>query len=146
MGANGPVPAPNGWGCGYVYGFRVPLLVVSAYTPPGTVSGPIGLTHTYPPPTQWTHDFGSILGFIENNFTLPPIAPQQPVRYTYADQNTLDTNNGRYVPLWEFFLGSYRNFTPISPTNSLYDASYFINYYTAEHAQPTGPEDNDPDD
>jgi phospholipase C len=23
--------APNGWGCGYVYGFRVPLLVVSAY-------------------------------------------------------------------------------------------------------------------
>jgi phospholipase C len=31
--------APNGWGCGYVYGFRVPLLVVSPYTSAGYVSG-----------------------------------------------------------------------------------------------------------
>jgi hypothetical protein len=27
------------WGCGYTYGFRVPFLVVSAYTSPGTISG-----------------------------------------------------------------------------------------------------------
>jgi phospholipase C len=29
---------PNYWGCGYVYGFRVPLLVVSEYTPAATIS------------------------------------------------------------------------------------------------------------
>jgi len=28
---------PNGWGKGFTYGFRVPLLVVSAYTPAGFV-------------------------------------------------------------------------------------------------------------
>jgi phospholipase C len=32
-----PTVVPNGWGCGYVYGFRVPPLVVSAYTPAGYV-------------------------------------------------------------------------------------------------------------
>jgi phospholipase C len=40
----------------YVYGFRVPLLVVSAYTPPGTVSNTMGL------------DFGATLKFIEEVF------------------------------------------------------------------------------
>jgi phospholipase C len=30
------------WGCGYTYGFRVPLLVVSAFTPTGYVSGACG--------------------------------------------------------------------------------------------------------
>lgn len=47
----------NGWGAGYTYGFRVPLLVVSAYTPAGYVDNA-------------THDFGSILAFIESNFGL----------------------------------------------------------------------------
>lgn len=46
----------------YEYGFRVPLLVVSAYTPQGYVS-------------QNTHDFGSILRFIETVFGLPRIPP-----------------------------------------------------------------------
>jgi len=55
---------PNGWGCGYVYGFRVPLMVVSNWTPAGYVSGPISGTPSYPPPAEWTHDFGSILAFI----------------------------------------------------------------------------------
>jgi phospholipase C len=74
-------PAYPWWGCGYTYGFRVPFLVVSAYTPAGTVSG--GCTQTgnnptcYPPngdgsmnvaPHQ--HDFGSILAFVEYNFGL----------------------------------------------------------------------------
>jgi phospholipase C len=40
----------------YVYGFRVPLLVVSAYTPAGTVDNTMGL------------DFGAILKFIEEVF------------------------------------------------------------------------------
>lgn len=46
----------------YENGFRVPLLVVSAYTPVGYVS-------------QQTHTFGSILKFIETANGLPPIPP-----------------------------------------------------------------------
>jgi hypothetical protein len=90
-----------------VYGFRVPLLVVSAYTPPHTISGPITGTPTYPQPKEWTHDFGSILKFTENNFLGPTaaIAPQTPVKYTDADQNSLDTvyQGNQVVPLWDFF-------------------------------------------
>jgi phospholipase C len=48
------------WGCGYVYGFRVPLLVVSAYAKAGYIS-----------PVQ--HDFGSILKYIEGVFSLPSL-------------------------------------------------------------------------
>jgi phospholipase C len=48
------------WGCGYVYGFRVPLIVVSPYAKPAYIS------HT-------PHDFGSILRFIEENFGLPSL-------------------------------------------------------------------------
>ena len=40
---------------GYQYGFRVPLVVVSAYTPAGYINNN-------------RHDFGSILRFIEHNF------------------------------------------------------------------------------
>ena len=40
---------------GYQYGFRVPLLVVSAYTPKGLIN-------------NYRHDFGSILRFVEQNF------------------------------------------------------------------------------
>jgi phospholipase C len=39
----------------YQYGFRVPLIVVSAYTPTGYINGA-------------RHDFGSILRFVEHNF------------------------------------------------------------------------------
>jgi phospholipase C len=46
----------------YEYGFRVPLLVVSAYTPKGYVS-------------QKQHDFGSILHFVETVFDLGRIPP-----------------------------------------------------------------------
>lgn len=46
----------------YEYGFRVPLLVVSAYTPRGYVS-------------QKQHDFGSILHFVETVFDLGRIPP-----------------------------------------------------------------------
>ena len=62
-------PGGNGNGQQYVYGFRVPLLVVSAYNKQtsqsytGYISG-----------SQQNHinyDFGSILKFIENTF-LPP--------------------------------------------------------------------------
>jgi phospholipase C len=47
----------------YVYGFRVPLLVVSAYTPAGTVSNTMGL------------DFGAMLKFIEEIFNVGTVPP-----------------------------------------------------------------------
>lgn len=43
----------------YQYGFRVPLIVVSAYTPAGYIN-------------NVRHDFGSILRFIEHNFGIAP--------------------------------------------------------------------------
>jgi len=49
-------PGPAQWlGKGFTYGFRVPLLVVSAYTPAGFVDNA-------------DHDSGSLLKFIEMNF------------------------------------------------------------------------------
>jgi phospholipase C len=60
------------WGSGYVYGFRVPLLVVSPYAKAGYVS-------------QVTHDFGSILHFIEGSFGLPSLG--------YADARADDLSD-----------------------------------------------------
>jgi phospholipase C len=45
------------WGCGYVYGFRVPLIVISPYAKAGYIS-------------HVNHDFGSILKFIEETYGL----------------------------------------------------------------------------
>jgi len=97
------VPPPrigqaNGWGQSYVYGFRVPLLVISAYTPAGYVDNTV-------------HDFGSILRFVESNFGLGLIGPG-----TYADSYADD--------LMEFFpLSAPRAFNKI---NSRFDANHFI--------------------
>ena len=58
------------WGSGYVYGFRVPMIVISPYiTKAGYIS-------------KVNHDFGSILQFIEKNYNLPALG--------YADTNALD--------------------------------------------------------
>jgi phospholipase C len=71
-----------------VYGFRVPLLVVSAYTPAGYVDNGV-------------HDFGSILRLVEANFGLGLIGPG-----TYADAYADD--------LAPFFpLSTPRTFDPI---------------------------------
>ena len=48
------------WGSGYVYGFRVPLIVVSPYAKTAYIS-------------HVTHDFGSILKFTEKVFGLPSL-------------------------------------------------------------------------
>jgi phospholipase C len=128
-------PPPNLWGCGYVFGFRVPLLVASKYTNNNFsggsgpyVSGYVSsYPPTYPPPAEYTHDFGSILAFIENNFSpkLGPIAPQVN-GYTYADQNSLDylwcKQYGPCTPLWDFFQGAASGFTNISAPQ---DACFF---------------------
>jgi phospholipase C len=60
------------WGSGYVYGFRVPLIVVSPYAKAAYIS------HT-------THDFGSILKFVESTFKLPSL--------DYADERADDLSD-----------------------------------------------------
>jgi phospholipase C len=103
----------NGWGTSYVYGFRIPMIVVSAYTPQGYVDNN-------------THDFGSLLQFVETNFGgLGLIGPGY-----YADAYSDD--------LSVFFtLTSPRVFTPIA---AAHDAEFFLNYDFKPN--PLGP---DPD-
>ncbi len=67
--ANGICSGYSTQSADYVYGFRVPLLVVGAYAKQGYISGacPGGNCsgHETPP---YVHDFGSILNFIEYAF------------------------------------------------------------------------------
>ena len=106
--------ARNGWGQSYVYGFRVPLIVVSAYTPAGYVDNA-------------NHDFGSILRFIETVFG-PPGAPLGPIGPgTYADAYANDFH-------FFFTLKAPRVFHRI---RAQHDASYFLNRKRA----PIDPDD-----
>lgn len=57
------------WGSGYVYGFRVPLIVVSPYAKAHYIS-------------HVDHDFGSILNFVEQVYGLPSLG--------YADAHAND--------------------------------------------------------
>ncbi len=57
------------WGSGYVYGFRVPLIVISPYAKAAHIS-------------HVNHDFGSILNFIEQVFGLHSLG--------YADAHAFD--------------------------------------------------------
>ena len=81
------VAQPGTWGAGYTYGYRVPLLVVSAYTQPGQVSNAI-------------FDFGSILAYIEQNFGLGFIGSGATVYDNYADYQAAQPTRGN---LSEFF-------------------------------------------
>ena len=134
--------APNGWGCGYTSGFRVPLLVVSEYTQAGYVSGACDHTgcHNNQPP--YRHDFGSILAFTEWNFGMQKIAPPY-----YSDNNAPDGQQGN-TPLLDFFnLTWQRTFTPITPLPGQ-DSSLFLNYYgNPVYGSPVPQDpDGDPDD
>ena len=68
----------SSWGSGYVYGFRVPLIVISPYSKSAYIS------HT-------THDFGSILRFIENNYGLGQVGVS--TGNYYADTYAPDAPN-----------------------------------------------------
>ena len=135
--------APNGWGCGYVYGFRVPFLAVSEYTQAGYVSG--ACTTNCPQKIfPYVHDFGSILAFTEYNFGMTFIDLSGDKGY--ADYNALDwsADHKAHVPLSDFFsVSNQRNFTNI-PT--AYPPSFFQNDYVnnAPYA-PTGPDGTDSD-
>jgi phospholipase C len=62
----------SSWGSGYVYGFRVPLIVVSPYAKAGHIS-------------HVNHDFGSILNLIEKTFGLASLG--------YADAHADDLSD-----------------------------------------------------
>lgn len=84
------------WGCGYIYGFRVPLIVISPYVKPSYIS-------------HVNHDFGSILKFIEKNFELASLH--------YADEladDLSDCFDFRQAPL------------PFQPIHAPFHAAYFM--------------------
>ena len=132
---------PNGWGCGYAYGFRVPLLVVSEYTQAGYVSGACGSNGCTNDVFPYQHDSGSILAFTEYNLGMQFVdLPDK----GYADYNALDwsTDHKTHVPLSDFFsLSNQRGFTSISTP---YPPSKFTTYYTTPQngvlPVPTGPD------
>src|SRR6202795_3592851 len=88
------------WGCGYVYGFRVPLIVVSPYVKAQYIS------HTQ-------HDFGSILKFIETTFSLPSLG--------YADAAADD-----FSDCFDFNQSPLQ----FKTINAPYNAQYFLNDHT----------------
>jgi phospholipase C len=98
----------------YEYGFRVPLMVVSAYTPAGTMDNTV-------------HDFGSVLRFVEDVFgglgTIPP--------GTYADSYANDDLSG----FFQFNQPKARAFRTIQAP---FSADYFIN----DKRPPEGPDED----
>jgi phospholipase C len=91
------LPAPQG---GYQHGFRVPMIVVSAYTPQGLIENN-------------RHDFGSILRFVESNFGVAQGA------LNFADARATDD-------LSTFFNLSAAP-RPFATINAPLNASFFIN-------------------
>jgi phospholipase C len=92
-------PIKRGYGY-YEDGFRVPLVVVSAYAKPHYVS-------------EETHDAGSVLKFVERVFGLPLIPPG-----TFADSRADDLND------FFDFHAAPRKFTPIPAPRG---ANFFLN-------------------
>ncbi|HEY1659430.1 MAG TPA: alkaline phosphatase family protein [Candidatus Sulfotelmatobacter sp.] len=130
----------GGVGSQYVYGFRVPLLVVSAYSPKkGYVSGPAASNTVTACPTtpssRFCHDFGSILNFVEFTFgkNLKSLGEIYPA-YHYADYYALDTANSPTCKLatCPYGLSDFFNFAlppaTFTPISTPYNADYFINY------------------
>lgn len=119
-------PGTSGNGVAYVYGFRVPLLVVSTFSKPGYISGP---QNNPVCPNHYCHDFGSILNFIEyafgtNGNSLGPIGPKA---WPYADAYVQDrARPPNYYSLYDFFqFGEpQRAFIPI--TGSKYATACFL--------------------
>ncbi len=126
IGAAYEVNWPNctlAWGCGYTYGFRVPFLVVSAYTQryiSGACGGQ-GCTNNLWP---YQHDFGSILAFIENNFNLGMGS------LGFADAYAPEfTHTPSAVPLADFFnLTSPQPFVSVATSPTSFTGDYFVNY------------------
>jgi phospholipase C len=97
----------------YEFGFRVPLIVISPYAKAAYVS-------------HQPNDFGSILKFIEENFSLPEIYP--PVGYadSYALGDLSDCFNFSQTPL------------AFSPIAAQQDAKHFLE----DKSKPLPPDDD----
>jgi hypothetical protein len=133
--------APNSWGCGYVAGFRVPLLVVSRYTQPKYVSGACSGTCQGNGQPPYQHDFGSILRFTEVNFGLGQIDISGD--NGYADINAPDNNHpAGNVPLSDFFGTTAYNFTSIT-TSEPYGCFQNFGPCTGTPYVPEGPDGNE---
>jgi hypothetical protein len=144
----------NSTGQQYVYGFRVPLLVVSAWTPQGYVSGSPSQGEVPP----YIHDFGSILNFTEwalGQNQQPLGWPNYPVgsgispQYEYADFLAPDVppscppTTCQAWSLADFFV-SFKNlprpFTKI--IGAKYPTSYFLNPSAYFLSYPADPDDD----
>jgi hypothetical protein len=110
----------NATGGQYVYGFRVPLMVVGAYAKPGYISG----AHVNPPldcqHNTYCHDFGSILNFIEYAFGTGgnPLGGNGGIspNYNYADVLVMDKGPAQTpYSLFDFFdFTTFHAFQPIT--------------------------------
>ena len=126
-GNTGYVGASGNNGQQYVYGFRVPLIVVSPYAKQGYISGPPSNPTC---PNFYCHDFGSMLNFIEytlgtNGNSLGTIGPAQ---WPYADSFVQDTSTApNNYSLYDFFdwKQTPRSFVPI--TGAKYSTTCFLN-------------------
>ena len=96
----------------YEYGLRVPLIVVSPFVKPAYIS-------------HVTHDFGSILKFVETMFGLTTVGPGDGYADSRADDLS-DCFDFNQTPL------------PFTPIPAKYDANYFLN-----NTGPPLPPDND---
>jgi len=100
----------------YQIGFRVPLLVVSAYTPQGYIDND-------------NYDFGSILRTIEGIYGIT--------------EGTLGAADARSsTDLSNFFTGPFRSYTPVPAVQS---ASFFLGQ-NAQKGAPTPPDNDGDDD
>jgi len=84
----------------YQYGFRVPLIVVSAYTPQAYIN-------------NTRHDFGSILRFAQHNFGIP--------------EGGLDFADGRATTDLRDFVDLTQAPRPYRSTPAAKDADFFLN-------------------
>ena len=100
----------------YQYGFRVPLVVVSAYTPANFID-------------NTPYDFGSILRAIEGINDIP--------------EGALGVADARAASdLSNFFQGPYRNYTPVP---AIEPASYFLSQQV-QKTPPAPPDNDGDDD
>jgi hypothetical protein len=130
---------PNKTGGQYVYGFRVPLLVVSTFAKQHYISSPIGSALI-------EYDFGSILRFIEETFL--PSNTFINTTYPYADQFAgVGQRVSDLSDFFDCFGPQCHPFQPITVVNNSQlcnqtqcksnqcDATCFINYQ-GDHRDP----------
>jgi hypothetical protein len=142
-GGNPGYVGGSGNGQQYVYGFRVPLIVVSPYAKQGYISGPASNPTC---PNFYCHDFGSMLNFVEyafgsNGNSLGTIGPPQ---WPYADAFAQDTSSApNNYSLYDFFNWSQppRAFVPI--TGAKYSTTCFLNPSTCMTGFSPSPPDSD---